>query len=729
MKQKRTRIVALLLALLLLLPSLGGCAQIGIYEKFFTGTGTKDPAAGVLPPPAVSTTSLSLGYDESCTVDGRFLALEDVETADYTLLEITEETESAFTIRARGVGRATLVYAQNGEEVRLPITVRPARLAVFFLLGEEDARGKSEADPALLRATDGLVYYTFPEHGSSSRVDPSSVADYLPDMLIENQISQTGGELYYATNELTTAGKGRRAAIAAPLAYKWVEQTGEHVWVINLAKEHCSINDLLPTAPTVPGAANEFATLSAVAEGVFSLLRYEYGAGHFTHARTGWFLSQGETDSTMSAEAYLAALQTLSVSLADTLTFSVGDTEHTPTFGGLLGCRAVRRNDYAIAAMSGPRTAQLCAAGMGGELQSVHLLTDTAGAWYSDAAVSAHFSQYDRHKFLIYYGYEPPKTMAELYGEDGSLTAAAANETAALAVESLLYLSGLRQMPTGEAQIDLLAYNGTDTVGEILTLSYGETCVTAVPRVTPLWRAKSVGASVSLATDGEGKTLDLCRLIGAATGDEVTVSLSTANGETETKTLSVERYMRFAFSDHRPLVITGANGNPAFGGFGRFFACGYIDKNSGAFTPYVGFDWRYGWLYDGKNIWAGHGGVNITNNCVVGPLDQWDAGYSFQVPASGEATFSFDQIHAGLNDYLFAICVNGKPVWPTAAENASDNAVFYTVRKDATLEEINKAIADLSLSLNEGDVVTFVFRRIRNGVTAEGSVLPVIVIR
>jgi hypothetical protein len=193
--------------------------------------------------------------------------------------------------------------------------------------------------------------------------------------------------------------------------------------------------------------------------------------------------------------------------------------------------------------------------------------------------------------------------------------------------------------------------------------------------------------------------------------------------------LPIERIMRFAFTDYMPILTTDpATNRPTFGGYRQHFTCGYIDQATGAYTVFNNLEWRTGWLYDGKSLWQGHGGVYLTQECRFGPLDNWDVGYAFTAPAAGKATFSFNGIATPANDYLLAICLNGQPVWPADA-NLQSKEAFYTVRKDCTLEELNEAVKAFSLTVKKGDVITFTCRRIKQGITAEGSLFPVVTIR
>lgn len=724
MNQRRAaRPLAFLLCLCLLLPFGSGCTTWEAYRYFFTGSGTKDPAAGAVPAPTPDGADLSLAYDESATLSGRFIALEDIRTSDSALLTVTEEDGTdgpTIRLRACGTGSAVLVCEQNGVEQRLTVSVSPARLAVFFLLGEEDARGSKEAEPGLLRAAEGMVYYTFPED-SASRLTPDNVYDYLPESLTENQMTLSGYQLYYETNELTDAGRGRRAAIAAPLAYKWAEQTGEHVWMINLAKSGLSISDLLPGA-----AGGEGENLAAMAEGVFSLLREEYDAGHYTHARTGWFLLQGETDQSMSAAAYLAALEQLAASLDDTLAFAYKNYGYNVEFGGLLGCRAYRTGGEALSLITGPRAAQLSAAGMGGAFERVYLLSDTAGLFYNDKAVAAHFAQYDPYKFKLYYGYDLPAATSALYTPEGDLRPAACNEMAAIAVENLLVLLGLRQGGDVTPTLTLLSYNGQEPVGDQLCLAYGGGTVAAAPRVSPLWAAKAAGYTVTLEADGTDG--DLCRLSGCRGGETVRLICTGADGQTVEKQLPVARKTTYAFSSYPTILTKNEKGYDTFLRFSDPFSCGYIERGSGAFTPYVKLDWRSGWLYDGKNIWYSHGGVQVTNGYRAGPLTGVDCGYAFTSPVSGTATVEFENVLAGKNDYLLAICLNGRPVWPVAADNPSRDDCFFRVTTATTADELNAALTDLAFAVQPGDVVTFTYRRLPSGQTAEGAAWPVITV-
>ena len=120
MKKTILRAVALLLGCCLLLPLLTGCAQLDIYRHFLTGNGTKDPAEGAVPPPQPGTdgSTLTLSYDESVSLSGEFIALEDVQTNDELLLYYDEELsdDTSFTLRSVGVGSGTLVYAVGGQE-------------------------------------------------------------------------------------------------------------------------------------------------------------------------------------------------------------------------------------------------------------------------------------------------------------------------------------------------------------------------------------------------------------------------------------------------------------------------------------------------------------------------------------------------------------------------------------------------------------------------------------
>ena len=67
-------------------------------------------------------------------------------------------------------------------------------------------------------------------------------------------------------------------------------------------------------------------------------------------------------------------------------------------------------------------------------------------------------------------------------------------------------------------------------------------------------------------------------------------------------------------------------------------------------------------------------------------------------------------------------------VWPAAADSPADNAAFFTVRRDMELNELNAAIAEWSVTVQKGDLITFAARRIANGKIAEGAVHPVVTI-
>ncbi len=435
MRSAFSRLVALLLAILLLIP-LFGCAFLN------PPTGSTTPSATTpAEPSGDGGYDLRLRYDDRVTLDGRFLRLES-STADGTDLLLASRTESdTFTVRATNVGEGVLYINRDGAEVLLRVRVEPAPLHVLLILGEAVAAG--DAEPMQTpRAADGLVYYTSPgATRPSGLAELQNVSAYFPISLTSPRMSAAGTPLPVPLDELTTSGSARYAGLAAPIAYQYAEMTGERVWSINLAEPGASITDYCPNEVDPAASPALYRGAKKLWDRAERLLRTELERGHYRLEDFGFFYAGGEGDAAMSEEAYYTAFSAMKRALDRDFCMDPGKTGSTRSlaFGGVILPRAGYTTGPAMTEENGVRRAlRRIDAEESPLLGNVHLLATVVDLWDTDEHIALYFSRYDYRNFTFYYGYTPPKTTATLFGPSGHYTAAAANELGYVAVCEML---------------------------------------------------------------------------------------------------------------------------------------------------------------------------------------------------------------------------------------------------------------------------------------------------
>lgn len=724
MKKRILRALCLLLAISLAGGTLAGCSAFPALSAFFTPTHTS--ATVTTRPgsdPAKPTGTVHMYYDERLELAGTIVSLDNQVSEDELLVDVIGEDSEAgsFTLRAVGVGRADLTVLRDGYEITLPLVVEPAPLSCFLVVGGDDALGSPAAASHAVKAQDGLVYYTVGQVGGAP-VTEANADSCIPESLSgEGVFAANGTRLAVPLHALTASGDGNYAGFVSAFAYKWAEQTGERVWMVNAARADSHISDWKPSAQ---GSSNCYKPALALFGAASELLTAELATGHYTLGRIGYLFCQGESDANMNSANYLAAIREMHTALMSELSVTTPEGKTvTASFGGMIACRAAAVQGAAAVRMNGPRAAQhYIANSTEPDFRDLHMLASACDYWGTDESVVSYFSRYDPRKYTAFYGYAIPTGVASLTETGGSYTEAAYNELGTEAAENLLYLTGHRQN-SGTPTVRLVGTDGIAEIGESLHTPYGASYFAAVPLVSPLRLAKQ--AQVTLSIDCEGyETVSSYFLMNAPFGK--TVSLSMKLGGKEIKALSARlRYnLTFAFSASLPRV-NFVDGKYRFNGYVAPWSCGYVDQTSGQYTPYVAIDEKFGWLYDGKNLWGGHGGVGAYKKCIFGPLNDWDSAYAFTAPEAGTLSFAFDGYSPPSNDYLFGIFVNGKMVWPTANAAPSDNAAFYTVTRNSTHVEMTEAVKDLRVKVAKGDTVTFVARRL-NKQTAEGALHPVV---
>ena len=725
MKKRLLRLSSLLLVLCFFAGTFAGCSAFPALSEFFNPSGTQ--ATVTTRPgsdPARPTGEIRMYYDERLELAGSIISLDNQESADDLLIDVVGEDIEAgsVTLRAVGVGKANLTLLRDGYEVTLPLVVEPAPLSCFLVIGGADALGSSSAASSAVKAQDGLVYYTVGQISSGIPATVANVGSCIPASLSGDGVfAANGTRLAAPLYALTSSGAGNYASFVSAFAYKWVEQTGERVWMINAARADSHIGDW---KPSTQGSGNCYNPAVALFGAAGELLAAELATGHYTLGRIGYLFCQGEEDASMSASNYLAAMEEIHAALMRDLTVTVpGGETVSASFGGMIACRAEKAQGAAAVRMNGPRSAQHYIANSNSTaFRDLYMLANGNDYWATDETVVSYFSRYDARKYAAFYGYAMPTGVAALVDSSGNYTEAAYNELGTEAAENLLYITGKHQN-TGTPNVRLVGTDGAEEIAENLYTPYGINYFSAVPIVSPIRLAKQANATLTFTYEG-GEAVENYYLASAPFGKLLTLTLKLNGTEVKTVSTALRYDLTFAFSQFLPRV-NYIDGKYRFSGYVAPWSCGYVEQTTGQYTPYPTIDSKYGWLYDGSNIWSGHGGVFAGKKHEWGPLNNWDSAYAFTAPEAGTLTFSFDGYATPTNDYLFGIFVNGKMVWPTAGATPDNSAAYYTVTKNMTHAEMTELVKDVKAKVAKGSVVTFVCRRLNKN-TAEGAVYPVI---
>lgn len=724
MKKRVLRLCALLLALCLSVLPLVGCASFPALSEFFNPSGTQTGTT-VKPgtDPARPTGTVHMYYDERLELYGSIVSLDNQVSADELLIDVVEEDYEAgsVTVRAVGVGTASLTLLRDGYEITLPLVVEPAPLSCFLVIGGDDALGSSAAASHAVKAQDGLVYYTVGQvNGSPANIH--NVASCIPESLAsEGVYAANGTRLAAPLYALTASGDGNYAGFVSSFAYKWVEQTGERVWMINAARAGSRISDWSPTAQGSTGCYTPAVALFGAAG---ELLTAELATGHYTLGSIGYLFCQGESDANTLATAYTDAMEQLHAALMRDLKVETPDGKTVAaSFGGMIACRAEKVQGTAAVRMNGPRAAQHYIANSNDPaFRDLYMLANAVDYWGTDESVVNYFSRYDARKYAAFYGYAKPTSVASLIDGGGKYTEAALNELGAEAAENLLYITGHRQN-TGTYSVSLVGTDGIDEITENLYTPYGVNYFSAVPIVSPLRLAKTANVSLTFTYEG-GAAVENYYLQNAPFGKMVTLSLKAGAKELKNISTALRYDLTFAFNASLP-IVNYVDGSYRFSGYTAPWSCGYVNQSNGAYTPYAAVEAKTGWLYDGNNLWGGRGGVFAGQKWKYGPVNNWDSAFAFTAPEAGTVSFSFNGYVTPSNDYLFGIFVNGTMVWPTVGASADNSSAYYTVTKNMTDADMTELLKNATAKVKKGDTVTFVCRRL-NKQTAEGAVYPVI---
>lgn len=400
---------------------------------------------------------------------------------DEAVLRLADQ-ESKRRVIACGTGTATVTLCDGTQK---SVEVSPAPISVLLVLGQSNAEGvtlsdadvSKQAREASVVCEEGQVYSTYaPRDSQSGRyiggiaylkiLDKDNGEHFVASSLTSNK-NLAGGDLRYYLNSLSAQGQGK-TGIDSALAYEWNRQTGNKVWVINVALGGSGITSWQKGEKIYDGAVS-------VASAALGVVREEIAAGHYTFADMGYFWVQGcHEKASNSSEAYTEQFLAMHEALKNDLATDVdGDSKtETLSFAGIVLVRKpadhVSSRDLAL---NGPRTSQMyMGASLSDDFKDVYLATYAGDLWTSDGNVSKYFNEKyadGRLTYPVRTQYAIPKTVKEVH-PDIHYRQPGYNELGADAASNMIAMLNKKE---GSEAVKVLKTNGYDTYKENDTIS------------------------------------------------------------------------------------------------------------------------------------------------------------------------------------------------------------------------------------------------------------------
>lgn len=267
------------------------------------------------------------------------------------------------TAIACGTGKATVTLTDGSV---YKVTVTPAPISVFLILGQSNGEGSTTGDPDVYNTArnqsivceEGKVYSTYAwstiGHATSVAGITSikslavSNASFFVAQTLTSKKSVIGVPLEYQLNTFSKSGAGK-VGFDSGLAWKWNQLTGEKVWIVNCAAGSTAIEVWLP-------GQDRYEKCRAIVSAVKDTMDAEIAAGHYELKNYAYFWLQGESNSGNTEAAYRANLETLHKNLKKDMLLS-GNKQLEA--GGIILVRAFHTTSPSTDTYdNGPRKAQ-----------------------------------------------------------------------------------------------------------------------------------------------------------------------------------------------------------------------------------------------------------------------------------------------------------------------------------------------------------------------------------
>ncbi|MBR2889163.1 MAG: Ig-like domain-containing protein [Oscillospiraceae bacterium] len=477
--------------------------------------------------------SLSLRYDDHYDVTGKVVEIIDAGTptsykvgygvAEGTLDDAVITLEGNYLV-ATGIGTAYVRIDGTLYEV----TVTAAPISLLLIIGQSNAEGMVGRDHQSIACENGQVYSTYAKANGltgDAGLTVENAGNYVPSALTGQystvNVNGTDTKLSgYPVNSLTEAGAGKYG-MDSGIAYEWVKQTGEKVWVINAAHGASSISSWQP------GQSN-FEEANALLDACQKVLMQEIAAGHFTFSHMGYYWCQGCADETKTAQWYAEQYITMHNALKTETALDADRDPVTPDstmeFGGIVLVMAGHENavgyrmgtysdssdkffaTFKELEMRGPRVAQIWMAN-NPELPDIHLVCTLAQDWVTmpdgSDGVAEYFAAHYENGIIDY-----PTQVTQAASWYTPTTPAAVkdsihyyqvgyNEVGRESVRNTLYILGLAEKPNVETTITFVDWTGYQMVDTIKTSTVPNSGTLVVPVVYPCYESKNVAYTFS----------------------------------------------------------------------------------------------------------------------------------------------------------------------------------------------------------------------------------------
>ena len=476
---------------------------------------------------------LPLRYDDHYDVTGKTVELLDAGTpssykvgygvAEGTLDDAVVTLEGNYLV-ATGIGTAYVRIDGTLYE----ITVTAAPISLLLIIGQSNAEGMVGRDHQSIACENGQVYSTYAKANGltgDAGLTVENAGNYVPSALTGQystvNVNGTDTKLSgYPVNSLTEAGVGKYG-MDSGIAYEWVKQTGEKVWVINAAHGASSISSWQP------GQSN-FEEANALLDACQKVLMQEIAAGHFTFSHMGYYWCQGCADETKTAQWYAEQYITMHNALKTETALDADRDPVTPDstmeFGGIVLVMAGHENavgyrmgtysdssdkffaTFKELEMRGPRVAQIWMAN-NPELPDIHLVCTLAQDWVTmpdgSDGVAEYFAAHYENGIIDY-----PTQVTQAASWYTPTTPAAVkdsihyyqvgyNEVGRESVRNTLYILGLAEKPNVETTITFVDWTGYQMVDTIKTSTVPNSGTLVVPVVYPCYESKNVAYTFS----------------------------------------------------------------------------------------------------------------------------------------------------------------------------------------------------------------------------------------
>lgn len=474
--------------------------------------------------PSLSDQILSMYYDDHLDLTDKTVEIVDAGTpTSYQVGYGVEEnavpdtavvTLEGDTLVATGIGTAKVRI--DGQLYEITVTAAP--ISLLLLAGQSNMQGIDGDPNQSVICPDGQVYATYADRYKKTVED---VTKFAPSSLAGaySTINVTGDTVClesYPVNMLTAVGNGREG-MDSGLAYEWVKQTGEKVWVINLGYGGSSINGWLE-------GGEHYRACTALFSACQETLRQEIAAGHYTLSHMGYFWCQGCADETQTAQWYVEKFQAMHQLFQEELTFDHDSdaitAEKSMEFAAIIPIRAghswmssYRAGIYTDTTdvpyyqsfqdlrFNGPRVAQYWM-GNNPELADIWNVCTIQEGWATMPDGSDGVTEYFRSAYengAVDYpvqvqqsaSWYTPTTPAAVH-DNIHYNQIGYNEVGRESARNTLIYLGEVEAPETDAVVKFVGWDGFTEVTDLTASTVGVSGTLVVPMVCPVYKSKEV---------------------------------------------------------------------------------------------------------------------------------------------------------------------------------------------------------------------------------------------